>query len=309
MDATSFAATTIGAPKSQDTPKVDPALVKPLGDAPPEAPSPAAAPTAEPAKPKDDHTSRFATLLKKERENVKRQEEIKAREAALAEKEKGLSSMEQLRKQVAENPLKALELLGVTYQQVTDFVLKGEQPTPDLQVQGLKNELEELKKRLEDKDKNATEEQKRRSEEEFNKTLNDFKAGVDSFIESNAEKFELLNTYKGGELVMAIIEQHYQDTKKAAEESGQGSPVIMKTEQACELAEKFYEGEVEKALGLKKVTAKVNPQPKEESKPDSPAQQRATLTNQMSSSAPSMLPAATEADRMKRALAKLEASK
>jgi len=78
--------------------------------------------------------------------------------------------------------------------------------------------------------------------------------------------------------------------------------------EACDLVEKYLEEEALKAMGTKRLSAKGTPQPKVDPaqpvKAETPAQQR-TLTNTMSSSAPSILSPKTEQERMERALAAL----
>jgi hypothetical protein len=269
----------------------------PEGDKPPEG--------DEKPENKDPLSPKFAALAKRETQLVKRDKELKAREAALQEKESKLGSWEQReaerKKEVEQNPLKALEYWGLTYKDLTEFVLNGETPTPDSQVKVLETRLSEFEKKAEEQRKAEDEAKKKADESEHEETITQFRKSCETFVTENAETYELINLYGGTPVVLATIEQYFQSTHDP--DAGKVGKVLSFKE-ACELVEKYYEDEAKKLERTKKF-AKASPEPKQDPTQDPPAPSR-TLNNNMSSSAPSLLPAKTENDRMARALAALD---
>src|SRR5271166_1356124 len=117
----------VEAPKVPQVPKTLEEAVKPL-------------PVEKPAIGAD----RFAALAKKERAIQKQLAEVKQREAKAKE-------WETLKASAASNPLKALEVLGISYEQLTNYILNGQKPTADLQVKQVQDELAKLKQDQADK--------------------------------------------------------------------------------------------------------------------------------------------------------------
>ncbi len=232
---------------------------------------------------------RFAALAKKERALQRQMAELKAQQSKVSE-------YEAARKAAAQNPVKALEALGLTYEQLTQFLLNGNKPTPELEIASVKQEIERLRNETALKEKAAREAQEQAARAEYQRTLSEFNAEINDYVKSNADKYELTAMYQGESIVQATIEQHFNNTKK-----------ILSIQEATELVEKYFEEQVAAAQKTKKFQAKSQPkeggQPKGEqaAKTSSP-----TLANELTSSAPSLLPAKTESDRLRRAMAALE---
>ena len=242
-----------------------------------------------PAKREVPGSDRFAALAKKERALQKQAAELKAQQVKVAE-------YEQVRQQAASNPIKLLESLGLSYEQITQFMLNGQRPTPELEIQSVKQQLEQLKQDQVAKEEAAKKSEQERARTEYQRTLSEFSQEVTDYVKANAEKYELTSMYQGESIVQATIEQHYNQTKK-----------IMSIEQASDLVEKYFEDQVTAAQQTKKFQAKQTPkegtsQPKRESVSK---QTTPTISNELTSSAPSLLPAKTEQDRLQRAMAAL----
>lgn len=269
-------------------------------------PAPAKDPKAESA------ASRFASLAKREKAIVARSQQIKAQEQQVLQEKQQLSDtlqrFEGLKKEVAENPLRALEYLGVSYQQLTDFILKGEKPTPELQLMSLEQRMEERFKKQEDERAARLEEQKQIAQQETEEVIEAWRQNVSTFIDSKPDDYELIQLNDGKPIVESLIEQSFHQEMKRWEAEGKpkhNPPKILSEKDAADKVEDWLAKQVEANLNTKKFQAKAAPQPKEESKSPAPAQQR-TITNNMAASMPSTLPAKTEADRMARALAALD---
>lgn len=324
MDATQLQATTINAPPP--TSPVAPVIAKQILEKPKEEvlrevktdikeAVPGEVKPIEEKKPENTEvTKRFAALARKEEQIVQKanQERQKlAEEKKLIEQEK--AQIQPIRQRIQEedslweiNPLEVMKRHGWDYDKLTKLVLNGEKPTADiLAKQAAKKELEAYKKQQqEEKEKESNtlaEKQKEEAKQRFEKTLAEYRQGTDDFIKEHAEKYELINFHEATEVVLATIEEHYQRTKKA------GKAEIMSRETACDLVEKFLEDKMDKAVALKKVSAKVSPKPAEangQSKPPAPVQTRTqtTINNNMTTSATTNR-ALTRDERIKRALA------
>jgi len=88
----------------------------------------------EPEKREDPLSQRFAMLARREQGIVKAQQELKAKEADLVQREKNLGNSgaleAQRKKEVAENPMKALGILRCHVRTADELHPSGEKPTP-----------------------------------------------------------------------------------------------------------------------------------------------------------------------------------
>ena len=247
--------------------------------------------TEEAPKPelKEQLSPRFAQLAHREKKIQVKDREVKAREQQLVEREGRISQFEEA-KSKGDIP-KALELLGLSYDQITNFFLNGEKPTPEMTArQAARAEIEAERKRQEEERKKSTEETSKKAREEYEQTLQEYREKVNTYISDNAATYELIELHEANEVVLATIEQHYQDTKE-----------ILTEQAACDLVEKYLEDRVEKATQTKKFQAKAQPQPKADNSPSKSAPPR-TLNNQLTPSANTSRPLSRE-ERIKRALA------
>jgi hypothetical protein len=242
----------------------------------------------KPVKREVPGADRFAALAKKERALQQQAQALKAQQAKVAE-------YEEIRKQAATNPLKLLESLGLSYEQITQFMLNGQKPTAELEIQSVKQQLEQFKQEQVSREEAAKKAQEDQARAAYQQTLSDFSQEVTDFVKSNSETYELTSMYQGESIVQATIEQHFNQTKR-----------IMSIKEASDLVEKYFEEQVAAAQKTKKFQAKQTP--KEESQPkreQAAKQSTPTISNELTSSAPSLLPAKTEQDRLNRAMAAL----
>lgn len=101
----------------------------------------------------------FSALAKKEKA-------IRQKEQALKALEERVAKVDALRQKAKENPLEVLQEYGLTYEQLTDFILSGNAPkeaTPDDRVKALEERLERDAKEREETAKAAkVDDEKRR---------------------------------------------------------------------------------------------------------------------------------------------------
>lgn len=240
--------------------------------------------------PKAPGSDRFAALAKKERAIQKQLAEIKSKEASV-------KAFEQLKASATSNPLEALKALGISYEQLTQFLLNGSKPTPELEVSQVKADLDKLRQEQIVREEQTKLAAKQAAEREYQETLADFGNEVKGFLQSNKDSYELTNMYQGEEIVLSTIEQHFANTKR-----------IMSIKEASDLVEAYFEEQVSNAQKTKKFQAKQEPKVGEGQSKREPVAKSSTptLSNGLTSSAPSMLPAKTEQARMQRAIAALD---
>lgn len=247
----------------------------------------------EVAIPEKTLSSQFAALAKKEKRIVSKQQELETKNKELEEKLKTYEQFETKKKNAKVNPLDFLSEAGLTYDELTEFMLNGGKPKDKDKVTELEERFNDLVNKAE-LEKKAREEQETKSlQEQEEKVIQQFKDSVRKQLLDKKDTYELVNLYDAQDLVISTIEAHYEKTNQ-----------ILDTDTAADLVEKHLEGEVKKLATSSKFKDKFKvseEEPKEYAPKDS-----VTLNSQMSaSSVPSSLPAHTEADRIKRALAAL----
>jgi hypothetical protein len=289
------------APVAATTPAVAPPA--PPIPADPKAPEVPAKP--EVATPKDlEDSKRFAALAKRERALVRQQEELKAERAKLetrdreyADLQKGRDRQTELEALKKTNALKWLEAQGVTYQDITSLVLNDGKATPDMAVREVKQQFEAYKAEQEKAREDGVQAEKQRQQVEYDRVLEDFKVEVTGYIDSNKGEYELIALHDATSVVLSTIEQHFENTQK-----------VLSIKEAAEMVESWLEDRIAKSLDTKRLKSRMAAPPPTkdaDTKPVPPSAQTRTITNSMTTSAPSLLPAQTEQDRIKRALAAL----
>ncbi len=265
-----------------------PAAVTP--DAAPAAPVvptdvvvPADVPTEKPA---TRESARFAELAKRQRELTQRQLELKA-------KEERLSPVEQALSKAKENPLAALEALGMTYEDLTHYILnEGREPAPE-------DKLAAIEKRLNDRETAEREAREREANERVEATLSQFKASIAEAAKSAPDKYELIlaaGDY-GTELVFDTVSEYFQSNQQ-----------VLPLERALEAVEEYFEKEALKIAQANKIKAKLAPPVEAKEKEKTPERQTGTtvtLTNKLVSSSAESSAKRLSEEESKRAAAAL----
>lgn len=266
------------------------------------AETPAVESSASPVVPKtDDMSAKFAALAKKERIARLAQHNLKTKETSLAERERQIAERERMwEEEFKQSPLEAIKKRGYTYEDITKAALNDGKFEPATEIKSVRSELEKFRQEQAEKEKKALEEQQTAAQKIEQETVERFKRNISQTLEEKKDKYELTHLFDASDLVYQTIEEHFERTKKL------GEAKVMSIEEACDLVEQFYENEIERtATSSKKFQAKYGAIKKEaeKEKPKSST----TLSNSLtpSSAAPSLLPVATENDRLKRALAAL----
>lgn len=265
-------------------------------------------PATEAAKKEEMLSSRFAALSKKEKQSLRAAQLAKQERDALAKEKAELTDWkkqkEEARANALRNPLKYLEEAGLTYEQLTNSILAGDKITPELEIASVKKEIQRLREEQEQREAMTLKQQKEAAELETQETLSKYQVHLDQFLDQNKENYEFLHAFDVKSLVLPVIQTHYEETLKS------GKPIILSEKEAAELVEKSMESVVDKLVQTKKFKSKYSKteEPKKEAG-DSGSSTKTLSNSLVSSSAPSLLPAKTEQDRMARALAAMQRNK
>jgi DNA-binding transcriptional MerR regulator len=282
----------------QEIPELPVAVAETTGQETPPAESseaPAVEKVAE--KPKERSAERFAALARKEAEVYRKAQAVRQQQAEIARQAEEMKTFRQMKSQAALNPLDALKQLGLTYEQITEYVLNDNKPTPSAEVMTLKQELEEFKRtQREERDR---EEQQRRemAAQEQRQIIDNFRAEVGEYISQHAETYELTALYKGAYLVSDVIEENFKQSGK-----------LMSIPEAAKLVEEHYEELARQAQATKKFAATQQKAAPAQTVSQPPAAKLPpTLSNDLNATVTSnpQRPR-TDADRIYAALARLE---
>jgi len=243
-------------------------------------------------KPKELLSTQFAALAKKEKIAFNRQREAETKLKEAEEKLKLYEQFENKKKSAKTNPLEFLSEAGLTYDEITDFMLNGGVKHKD-KTEVLEEKFNEFVSRKEKEEQEKLENEQKALKAQEEKIIAEFKNQLNKFLNDNQDKYELINLYNAQELVVATIEQHYENKKE-----------VLSNERAAELVEAHLEEEAKKLANSKKFSS--NFKSSDDNKQQGQAKNSVTLSSsQPTSNVPSMLSAKTEDERLKRALAAL----
>ena len=282
---------------------VQPTAQEVLAEAP-VAETPASTPAPEPEKPREQNSARFAALARKEQEVFRKQQAIRQQQAELARQADEVRAFNAMRHQALQNPLEALKSLGLTYEQITDYVLNDNKPTPSLEVQSVRQEIEALKQQQQLERQRILEEQRQMQTQQQQEIIENFREEVNEYVAQHADTYELTSLYGGANLVFQVIEEHY--TQQLNE--GIGAPKVMSIPEAAKLVEEHYEDLARKAQATKKFAATQQKVASPQIPQTAPAPRIGpTLSNDLNASvAANPQRPRSDADRIAAAIARLE---
>lgn len=256
-------------PAPAAAPAAQPPVTPPPAAAQP-ATAPQAPPAAPPAAPAPVLSTRFRARLEAEAarraasatgpgsSEAIRAAELERREAELARREA------EEKRLLEEDPQEFMRRRGVTFRQVTERVLEGQQP----HHVRLQREVEELRQWREEL-------QQQQAAQEEQAAAQDAVAEVRTVLQADP-RFELIRTYDAWPYVLQTIQTHFQQTGQVLSEAD-----------AAERVERHLTETVQKALSTQKFASARPKTAPQQSQGVSPAAAPATpLTNQHASNAP-----------------------
>lgn len=274
--------------------------------------APAAAPVTAPeaakneAPAKDPFADKLEVLAKKERAIWRQRQAIQAKEKEVQEKEARLQAFEQRKQKAKLDPISYLQEAGLSYDDLTEFMLSGGKPTEKSEVQLLREQFEEMRKAQEQEKEVLKRQQTEAQAAAQKQVIEDFKAEIGDFLKANASTYELTAQREAVDDIYSTIEEAYVISLQEWDRTGRRGPqpAAMDIRRAAEIVEEFYEQELLRLAQTAKFKSKLGV-PAQAPETEAQRQPSKTLTNNMASTAASLVPAKTDADRMRRALEKL----
>ncbi len=227
----------------------------PQAEAPAEAVAQEQVQQAPPAPPAPRAAEALRTLMDRE-------SRIREAESSLKQQQQQLQEAQQLQALARENPLQFLDTVGTSYEDLTARVLQGDRPDPNA---GIKREVAQLRDEL-------TSRQKREESDAQQAALQEAQQLVHQYV-ADSDQYPLTKAADMHNLVFQRIYDHYNETGQALSESD-----------AAKQVEEYLSGVVDKFSELEAVRNRFVPQ--EQVTAPSNATTTTTLTNALSSSAP-----------------------
>lgn len=269
----------------------------------------------KPEAPKQDEkvSSRLEVLIKREQQALARERQAKQIEAELEAKMKAFEDRENRVKEFetakTSNSKKALELLGMDYDQLTQSHLNDGAIPPEVQIKKLEERIEHMRLKNEEAEKRRSDETLKYQELQQQKVINDFKSEITSYVKDNSDRYENIAFEEAEDEVFALIDKHYSRTIDP--ETGIGK--VMDIKEAADKVEEFFEKRELERKKLKKAQALWGITPpaakKElEKQANKTFQLPKTLTNNLSANTqPRQTRPLSDDERVQRALAEFHA--
>lgn len=267
-------------------------------------------PTQTAAAPvKDQFAERMEIMAKKERTLWRERQRIESETQRLASERAEYEKWKQTKEKAKSNPLEYLSEAGLSYDQLTQFMLNGGKPTEKDELSALRDEFKRLREEQEQDKKKQTDNQTQAQAQAEAQAIATFKEDIGEFVETNKSTYELCATRDATEDIFTTISDAFKIRIQEWNENGRigRPPGPMAIKDAADIVEEFYEKEVLRLSETQKMRSKLQPQPTTEGQTRTKEPSK-TLTNNMASTAASVLPAKNDHDRMRRAMEKLGGS-
>lgn len=189
--------------------------------------TPQVAPKEELKPKRDEFGSKFALLARQQKAILEEKRQV-------SEMHSQYKQYEEAKANAKKDPEKILKALGLTYDEITDFYLRGGTPKED-PVKSLEERVESWERKQLEKEEAEQKRQQEEAEKRHKEVEENFKTSISKHIEANTDNFEFLsNTAENRDLVFAVIEENYINTQK-----------ILDVDEACKLVEDHLESEIE----------------------------------------------------------------
>ena len=219
----------------------------------------------------EDKSSRaFRQLARRESELRQGERSIKEMEAKLADYETKVTGYSELQSMAKTNPAKVLESLGIEYDDVTQAIINGGEPT-EQQVLRQRNEV--LEQRLAKLEEQITQRVKVEETQKYEKVYNSFVDEIRAFCQTDDDKYPLTSAREAYPLVAEHMQSVYDRTGE-----------ILDYEAAVSQVEDHLQRDLEAYLKHEKIRSRyLSPEVKPEEAISEPAQPELTrpktLTN------------------------------
>lgn len=261
----------------------------------------------EPEKKEESVSSKFAALAAKDKAFQKRQQELSEKEKVwqdrLAKAEATEKRFEELKRTAKLDPVKAMkEALDIDYEYTTEFILNKGKPSADAKYEQLRQDMVAFMESTKKEKEEAKAAEEKRNAEYVNSTIAQTKQSIDQYMKSDPKKFEFLNFLDSKGLVDAD-ELIYQGAELTHKQTGKIPTIAEATEGVQEYLLGQFEELVNQVSYFKEKYG-----PKGVAATKTPDGATPTISNSMNGGTEPRTPAANEEERMRRALAAMEAA-
>lgn len=228
---------------------------------------------ATPQAADDKISPKLQILMRREKVALERERAAKAKEADVEKRYKEFEERENRVKEFesvkSTNPRRALELLGMSYQDLTQAELNDGQITPDFKIKQFENKFDTFIKTQQDALLRQQEEAQRLEEKRSSDTLEQFRGQIGTYIKENLGRYELIEFEQEHDLVYDLIDEHYNRTLKEAQEKAVAEGrdpstevgQVMQTAEAADKVELLLEQKYRKSRSLTKIQTLMAPDP------------------------------------------------
>jgi DNA repair exonuclease SbcCD ATPase subunit len=242
----------------------------------------------EAKKEEDRFAAKFAALSRKEKQIRQREQELEKRlrdiETRAKEAEEKLSRAEGWKEQIKKDPFKALDDAGLTYQELIERSLKGEEMTPEkkqqMMLQEMNERIERLNAELKKRDEESEKRQQMLQQQQAQAIEKQFRGEIQKFLDSKKDDFPLLSMSEDAvdEVFTAVDEYAKENPVSSFEEA------LALIEQVVPHLESYYDEDIKKRLNHPKLKEKLGLLNTPASEPSKPVSKNssATLSNSLS---------------------------
>lgn len=224
--------------------------------------------TPESTQEVDSMAARFAALSKKEKAIVERERQLRE------QYETKVSAWEKAQQEAKANPVKYLESLGLTLEDVANHVLSNNEEQPlspeELRVKQIEDKLTALEQQRIREQQEAEQAAIAAQQQMIEQTVTGYKNVISQYLSENPDTYELTAQLDSVDLVFDVTEQYYHQTGK-----------LLPLDQAVKAVEEYWEAEVERVMQLNKIKTKYGRTAPEEPMKESGAERSVTLTNRV----------------------------
>ena len=206
----------------------------------------------------DQFASKFAALSRKEKALRDRESEY---ESKFEEMERRLHDYESRDQEpevdwehmLRNDPLRALEEAGLGYDKLTELALNDGKLTPDMQLAAMRQELEnDYQRKFEELENRLNVKEQSEAESYYDAVQENFQDEIVGVVQSNPEKYELVQASEADGLIYDVIEEHYNETGR-----------VLDIEEAADAVESYLEEEAGKLMKLRKISGRLGIDPLE----------------------------------------------
>lgn len=191
--------------------------------------------------PKDERvSSKLEVLIRREKAALEREKLAKAKEAELEAKLARINEFESLKT----NSKKALDVLGLTYEELTQSLLQDGELPPEVKIKKVEDKVDQFLKAREEEERQRAEADRKKAEEQNAKVISDYKEEIKTYLKDNSSRYEFINFEGQQDLVFEVIDEHFNRTEK-----------VLSINEAADKVEAYLEEKYNKAKALSKIKA------------------------------------------------------